>query len=178
VGCSPFAWSLGWGAFAYATMFRSRRLLQRAGVDRQLSQALAGCRKDRRGAGFAHAARRLATLNYVDLDGRRLVDAKHLVGVEVSLLDPAVLQRDLAMERRRDAEVDRALDLRLDGIGIDHSAAIDRADDAPDANRLVLRPFDFGNLRHIGREDQLDGDAAADPLWQRLSPAGLFRRKR
>ena len=84
---------------------------------------------------------------------------------------------DLAIERRRDAEDDRALDLRPDGIGIDDGAAIDRADDAPDANRSVLRHFDFGNLRHIGREDELEGDAAADPFRQRLSPAGLFRGK-
>jgi hypothetical protein len=58
-----------------------------------------------------------------------------LVGVEIGLLDTAALQRDLAIERRRDAENDRALDLRLDGVGIDNGAAIDRADDAPDTNR-------------------------------------------
>ena len=70
-----------------------------------------------------------------------------------------------------------ALDLRPDGVGIDDGAAIDRADDAPDANRAVLRHFDFGDLRHVGREDELERDAAADPLRQRLSPAGLFRGK-
>src|SRR6266851_3631425 len=56
--------------------FRSHRLLQRGGVDRQLSQALAGRRKDRvgdggsdgRGPGLAHPARRLGTLDDVDLD--------------------------------------------------------------------------------------------------------------
>jgi hypothetical protein len=50
-----------------------------------------------------------------------------LVGIEVGLLDTAV--RDLAMERRRDAEDDRALDLGTDGGGIDDGAA----NDAPDA---------------------------------------------
>jgi len=35
-------------------------------------------------------------------------------------------------------------------------AAIDRADDAPDANCSVLRHLDFGNLRHIGGEGVLD----------------------
>src|SRR5262245_43534243 len=167
-------------------VLRSGRLLQHGGVERQLAQALAGCREDRvgnrgndsRGSGFAHPARRLGALEDVNLDGGRLVHAQHLVGIEVGLLDTAVFQRDLAVERRRDAEDDPALDLRLHGIGIDHSAAIDRADDAPDANRSVLRHFDFGNVRHVGGEDELQGDAAADPFRQRLSPAGLFRGKR
>ena len=82
-----------------------------------------------------------------------------------------------AVERGRDAEDDRALDLRLDDIGIDHDAAVDRADDAPDANRAILRDFDLGDLRHIGPEDVLDRHATADPFRQRLSPAGLFRGK-
>ena len=123
----------------------SHRPLQRGGVDRQLSQALAGCRKDRvghcgndsRSPSLAHSTRWLRTLDDVDLDGRRLVHAQDLVGIEVGLLDTSVLERNLAMERRRDAEDDRALDLRPDGIGIDDSAAIDHADDAPDTNRSV-----------------------------------------
>ena len=57
-------------------VFGSHRLPQRGGVDRQLSQALAGCRKDcvghsgddGRGPGLAHSARRLGTLDNVDLD--------------------------------------------------------------------------------------------------------------
>ena len=64
-------------------VFRLHRLLQRVGVDRQLAQALAGCRKDRvgdgggngRGPGLAHPARRLEALDDVDLDGRRLIHA-------------------------------------------------------------------------------------------------------
>ena len=66
-----------------------------------------------------------------------------MVAVEIGLLDTAVLQRDLTIECRRDAEDDGALDLRLDGIGIDDGAAIDRADDAPDANRSVSRGNSF-----------------------------------
>src|SRR5271169_7204782 len=166
-------------------VFRSHRLLQRGGVDRRLAQALASCRKDcvghcgndGRSPALTHPARRLGTLDDVDLDGRRLIDAQDLVGIEVGLLNAAVLQRDLAIERCRHAEHDRALDLSPDGIGIDDSATIDRADDAPDTNRAILRHFDFGNLRHIGPEDELDGDAAADPFRQRLSPTDLFRRQ-
>ena len=128
-------------------MFRSHRLLQDGGVDRQLSQALAGCGKycvgdcgsDGRSPGLAHSARRLGALDDVNLDGGRLIHAQDLIAIEVGLLDAAVLERDLAIERSRDAENNRALDLRLDGIGIDDGAAIDRADDAPDTNRTVLR---------------------------------------
>src|SRR5947207_2589200 len=73
------------------------------------------------------------------------------VAIEVALFDTAVLQRDLAMKRRRDAKDDRALDLCLDSVGIDDNAAIDRTDDAPDTNPPVFRHFDFGNQRHVGR---------------------------
>src|SRR6266567_9615201 len=129
-------------ALRIAKAFRSHRLLQRSGVDRQLSQALAGCGKDRvghggtdgRSPGLAHSARRLEILDDVDLEGRRLIHAQDLVSIEIGLLDTAVFQRDLAMECRRDAEDDRALDLCPDGIGIDDGAAIDGADNAPHAN--------------------------------------------
>ena len=63
--------------------------------------------------------------------------------MEIALLDPTALQRDLSTERRGEAEDDRALDLRPDRIGIDDGAAIDRADDAPDANRSVSRGNSF-----------------------------------
>jgi hypothetical protein len=52
------------------------------------------------------------------------------------------------------------------------------ADHAPDTDASVLRYFDFGDVRHVGREDELEGDAAPDPFGQWLSPAGLFRGKR
>ena len=89
----------------------------------------------------------------------------------------SVLQGDLAIKCRRDAKDDRALDLRSDGVGIDGNAAIDRADKAVDANLSIPRHLDFGNLRRVGLEDELQGDAAAETLWQRLSPAGFFRRQ-
>src|SRR5260370_42178955 len=85
----------------------------------------------------------------MNLDGRRLVHAQDLVVMEVALLDAPILEGDLAIERRRDAEHDRALDLRLNGVGIDRDAAIDRADDPVDANNSVPRHLDFGNLRHV-----------------------------
>ncbi len=74
----------------------------------------------------------------MDLDGRYLIHAEHSVSVEVGLLDAAVLQGDLTIEGGRDAEDDRALNLRLHGIGVDDRTAVDRADDTPDANRPIL----------------------------------------
>jgi hypothetical protein len=59
---------------------------------------------DRGGSGPTQAARRLEVLNDVDLDGWRLVDAQHLVRIEIGLFDMAAFECDLAMERRRDAE--------------------------------------------------------------------------
>ena len=127
--------------------------LELASIDRQLSQALAGCRKDRvddcgddgRGPGFAHTDRRPEALHDVDLNARCLIHAQNLVSVEIGLLDTAVLQRDLAIKRSRDAEDERALDLSPDGIRVDDGAAIDRADDPPHTNRAILRHLDFGN---------------------------------
>src|SRR6266404_6904465 len=77
--------------------------LQLCIVDRQLSQALASCRKDRvgycrsdgRSPGLTHSARRLETLDDVDLDGRRLIDAQDLISIEVGLLDTAIFESDL-----------------------------------------------------------------------------------
>jgi hypothetical protein len=111
----------------------------------------------------------------MNLDRGCLIDAQHLVVIEIALLDAAVLQRDLAMERCRNAKDDRALDLCLDGIGVDDGAAIDRADDAPDTDRPVLRHFNFGDQRQVGREDELEGHATPDSFGERLSPAGPFR---
>ncbi len=64
------------------------------------------------------ASRSLRTT--VDLDGRRLVHAQQSGTMsKLRLLDAAVLQRDLAIEGRGDAENDAALDLRLHRVGID-----------------------------------------------------------
>src|SRR3984893_10299169 len=78
-------------------------------VDCQFAEAFAGSRKycvdhcghDGRSPGLTHSARRLEILDDVDLDGRRLVHAQDLVGIEVGLLDTAVFEGDLAIERCR-----------------------------------------------------------------------------
>jgi hypothetical protein len=69
------------------------------------------------------------------------------------------------------------LKLGSDRVGIDDDAAIERTNDAPHTNRSVLPDFNFCDLRHIRRERELEGDAAADAFRQWLSPAGLLGGK-
>src|SRR5215472_6776110 len=169
-------------ARGYPTIVRLCRLLQSNAIDRHLAQTLASggkdrvghCRDDERSSALAHSAWGGGTLNDVDFDSRGFVHPQHLVRIEVGLLDTAVLERDLAMQRRGDAEDDCALYLRLDGIGIDGGAAVHRTHDAADTNVPVLRHPDFGNVGHIGREHVLERHPAAYPFGQGLSPAGLF----
>ena len=74
--------------------------------------------------------------------------------------------------------IDRALDLRPNSVGIDDDAAVDRANDAPNADRAVLRHFDLRDHRHVACEGVLDRDAAADARRKLLPPAGLFGGER
>src|SRR5258708_32318439 len=86
------------------------------------------CRCDRRRSGLADAGRGFGAWHDVYFDLRSLVDAYHRVIVEIGLLDFAVLQRNFAIERRAQPEDDSALNLGFYGIGINHTAAIDCAD--------------------------------------------------
>ena len=65
-------------------------------------------------------------------NGRYLGD----VLIEIGLLDAAILERDLTIERGRDAEDDGALNLRPYGIGIDHGAAVNGS------NRVTTTAFE------------------------------------
>src|ERR1041385_553092 len=101
--------------------------------DRQCADALAGGGEDgvrhRRGdarcAGLADAARRRVAGDDVQFNVRHLVDAQHVVVVEVALLHAAAVDRDAAFQRGAEAERDRALDLLLDDRRIHGAPAID-----------------------------------------------------
>ena len=155
---------------------------QRA-VDRQPAQRHAGrgvdrvaqSRRPRRDAGLADAAGRLAALDDMDFDLRRLVDAQHPVVVEVRLLHPALLDGDLAVERGGEAEDEAALELRRDGIRIDGDAGIDRAGDAPQMHLALLVDLGLDHGGDEAAERRLHAHAAADPRRQRLAPAGFLR---
>jgi hypothetical protein len=100
----------------------------------------------------------------VDLDHRRLIHAQHLIGIEIGLLHTTVSEGDFAIERRGNAEDDPALNLRPYNVGIYDGATINRADNAPDTDRPVLRHFHFGDLGHVVGEGVLEGDPAANPV--------------
>src|SRR5467141_3736795 len=108
----------------------------------------------------------------VDLNGGRLVHTQHLIGIEVGLLDTAALQRDLAVKRGGGAKDDTALELRLHRVGIDHGAAIHRADHTANADGAFFRDFDLSYLCQPAAECELQRDAAAASLGQSLPPAG------
>ena len=105
----------------------------------------------------------------MDLDCRRFIDAKHLVTVEVCLLNTSVLKRNLAIECGRDTKDCRALNLRLDRIGIDRGAAVDSTDNAPDTNIASRRTNDVGcSLRSFSWEFPSTG---RHPTWERHNPS-------
>src|SRR5205085_3725095 len=119
--------------------------LQVRGIDRQLADALAGGGEDGTGdrgregrqARLADTARRFRALHDVHLDLRHLIDAQHLIVVEVRLLDAPVLEGHLAVERGSQAVDDRALDLALDNLRVDGLPAIDRSNDAMHLRRAI-----------------------------------------
>jgi len=106
-------------------------------------------------SGLAHTTRRLRAFHDVDLNGGRLVHAQHLIGIEVGLLDTAVLQRDLAVESSGGAKDDSALDLRLHRVGVDDGTAIDRTHHTLDADGARFRDFDLGYQREPTAEGEL-----------------------
>ena len=154
-------------------------------VDRQPPQGDAGrgidriakCGRPGGRAGLADAAGRLAALDDMNLDLRRLVDAQHAVVVEVGLLDPPLVDGDLAIERRGQAEDQPAFELRHDGVGIDGNAGIDRAGDAAQLHLAVFVDFRLHHGRNETAERRLHADAASDARRQRLAPAGFLRRQ-
>src|SRR5262245_27139336 len=162
-----------------AGRLRGPRLL----ADRQLAKPLARRREDRirerrhhtRRARLADSTWRLQVLHQVDPDPRRLADAQHPVVAEVGLLDTAVLDRDLAMQRGGQAEDDAALHLRADGVGVDLDAAIDRAPHMGRVDGTVLVDADLDHLRDEAAEAGAKRDASPLPGRKRLAPSGSLR---
>ena len=69
----------------------------------------------------------------MDLDRGHFNDAERPIVVEVLLLDTSLDERNLAPQRRGEAETDAAFHLSEDDVGIDRGAAIDGAHDALNA---------------------------------------------
>ena len=133
-----------------------------------------GCRDG--GADLAEAAGRLGALDAIDLDLRRLVHPQIAVVVEVALLDGAVLQGDVAVQRGAQAEEQAALNLRLDGARIDGDAAVDRGDRAAQPHLALRRHLGLDDEAHMAAERRAERDAAPDPRGQGARAPADFAR--
>src|SRR6266699_6392220 len=144
-----------WGHRSPLTGYRLRQL-----ADRQLPDPLPGQHeqrvahggRDRWRARLTDAALRVATRHDVDLHHGHLGQAEHAVVMEVALLHAALVDRDLAPQRGRQAVHDGALHLRFDDVGVHDRPAVHGAYDAVYARRSVRPDRDFGHFGHVGLE--------------------------
>src|SRR5215831_8992715 len=133
---------------------RLRDRLQLIG-DRQLANPFACRCEDRigqrwhhtRGPRLADPAWRLRILHEHDVYSGHLVDAQHPVVAKVGLLDAAVLDCDLAVERGRQTEDDAALHLRANRVWINLHTAVDGAPDVDRIHGAILVDADLDDLR-------------------------------
>src|SRR5260370_32552738 len=88
--------------------------------------------RDRRHARFAHPAHRATAVDNLHDNFGRFAQFEQAVGVEVALLDAAVLNRNLTEERRGEPEDDPTFHLSLDAVWIARRTTIDPANDAVD----------------------------------------------
>jgi len=90
-----------------------------------------------RHARLTHARRSFGARHDVDLDLRHLVQAQHVVPIEVALLHSAALNGELRFHHGAETEADPAFHLGADHVRVDRDAAIDGADDAFDLRLAV-----------------------------------------
>src|SRR5437763_6651646 len=139
------------------------------------TDALAGCCKigvEHRGRGnadgrLAHAAPEPAARHHHTFHLRHLVDAQRVVGVEVGLLDLAILHRTAAVEQRGQPVDEGAGDLPFDLRGIDDIAGIGGGDDAMHLDLVAVGHRDFGSTRDIAAiaHHLRNAAMAALPRW-------------
>src|SRR5262245_22528611 len=121
--------------------------------------------RDRRHARLAHTAHRFAVVlagDDVDADlFRRPRHAGHLVGVEVVLLDAAILVADLTERRDADAHNGGTFHLRADTIRIDGRAAVHRDVDPRNREHALGIDGDVHDRSDVAHEAVVAGDAHA-----------------
>jgi hypothetical protein len=112
----------------------------------------------------------------VHFDPRHLGQGKHRVVMEAVLHDSSVLYDYRRLERCRQTERNPAFDLRRDRVGIDHEAAVDRADHPVNSNLPRGRP----RLRDLARPAAMTvagRGAARAPIGQRRCLSRLLGGK-
>ena len=153
---------------------------KQAPVDRQAADADAGRCEDRiperRGrrhrSHFAEAAGLLVAIQKVDLDRRRLVDAKLSVVVEVALLDAPFVEGYAVEQSGGQSEQDAALDLRANDVRIDLDTAVDGRHDLLQRDLAREGHRDFDDQSGVGSEVLMQRHATPGPRLQRPVPAG------
>src|SRR5262249_16573455 len=158
------------------------RELDVVSLERERADALAGRREE----GIEHgrrsdedcrltdAAPEAAGWHDDDFDLRHFTQAHHVVAVEVSLLDGAVLDRAGAEEQRREAERKRARHLSLDQPRIEGMAAVGGRDHALDPDPIAVLDRDLGGGRHVAAVSHLLGETAIYALRCRRAPADFL----
>src|SRR5262249_14375591 len=109
------------------------------------------------------------------LDLRHPSHAEHLIVVEIRLLDAAVPNRDLTIERGGESIDYGTFDLHLDAHWIYHGAGIDGDDDAVHARLAVSIDRCITDGGDEGAIGLVERNAAMDAQRQSRAPAGLAR---
>src|SRR3954451_21869333 len=123
---------------------------------------------------LADAAPETAARHHYRFDLRHLVDAHRIVGVEVGLLDLAVLDGAAAVEQRGEAIDEGARDLPLHLGRIDDVAGIGGGDDTMYLDLVAVGHRDFGGAGDIAAIAHHLRNAPIDALWRRGAPADLL----
>src|SRR5690348_197701 len=154
-------------------------------VNRQATKTHSGCGKNcvgygrgqRRNAGLAHALGGLIAGNNVDLNLRGTADSKHLVVMEIALLDSAVFDGDLARQHRSEGIVNGPFRHGAHAVRVHHCATIDGAHDAVHMHRSILVHRNFGDVGDVTAKGKMASDASAMARRQWFAPAGFLGRK-
>ena len=108
------------------------------------------------------------------LDPGRILEPHDRIGVEIALLDAAVPDGDLVVERGREAVDHAALELHFDRARIDDMAAVDRDRHPLDLHLALLVDRHLGDHAHDAVVAFVNREAAALAGRQRLAPVALL----
>ena len=131
------------------------------------------CNTDRR---LAHTAPEPARRHDDGLDLRQLLDAHHIVGVEILLLDPTILDCAAPEEQPGQAIHKRTRDLSLNLSRIHRVSGISSGDDAMDPH-LVAVYRNLGTAGNVASKYHRLREATVDSGRRRLAPTGLLRNR-
>ncbi len=85
----------------------------------------------------------------MNFDLRHLIESQEPIIIKIAFLNTPFLERYFSHQRGCQTVDDAALHLRLNGIGIDELAAVDRAYNTMYGGSAASADTHFGNLRYI-----------------------------